>query len=220
MDDAEVLDHTLGSTVAGGRVPGLAVAVVADGEVVRVGTRGSADAATNLLVDLHTPFLWFSMTKIVTATAAMHLVDEGRLGLDDDVEQLGARCPARRRRRSGPCSTPTSTQRRNPESAPDPVGAARIGAAAQRRRLRARAVRSRAALRFAPGTRAAYTNLGYLLLGAVIEAAARKPYTDYATEEVLAPLGMHDTGFVLLGDAGRWRLVTSDFHAGSGRSCG
>jgi CubicO group peptidase (beta-lactamase class C family) len=56
-------------------------------------------------------------------------------------------------------------------------------------------------VRFPPGTRAAYTNLGYLLLGAVIEAAAQQPFTDYAAEAVLTPLGMHDTGFVLQDDA-------------------
>ncbi len=201
MDDAEVLDRALASTVAGGRVPGLAVAVVADGEVARVGTTGSADAATNVPVDPHTPFLWFSMTKIVTATAAMHLVDEGRLGLDDDVEQLvpgvlPADAAERVRVRhllqhSAGIPNPPPIRWVRPASAPPP----NPGDFVRERFARVRR------LRFPPGTRAAYTNLGYLLLGAVIEAAAHKPYTTYATEAVLAPLGMHDTGFVLRSDA-------------------
>jgi CubicO group peptidase (beta-lactamase class C family) len=49
--------------------------------------------------------------------------------------------------------------------------------------------------RFEPGSRAAYSNVGYLALGAVIDAAAGARYEDVVRRELLEPLGMARTGF-------------------------
>lgn len=51
-------------------------------------------------------------------------------------------------------------------------------------------------LRFEPGTSSAYSNLNYLLLGGVIEAASGQSYERYVVEQVLPPIGMERTGFV------------------------
>jgi len=64
----------LDRAVATGRVPGIAAAVVAGGAVQEVDASGVADVTTRAEVEPSTAFLWFSMTKIVTATAAMRLV--------------------------------------------------------------------------------------------------------------------------------------------------
>ena len=65
--------------------PGLAAAVVtADGAVDLV-TSGLADVRASGRSPPSTTFLWFSMTKIVTATAAMMLADRGALDLDAPV---------------------------------------------------------------------------------------------------------------------------------------
>ncbi len=55
----------------------------------------------------------------------------------------------------------------------------------------------RAGVRFAtaPGTRYEYSNLGYALLGQVIEAVSGRPYPAYVTETLLKPLGLDETGF-------------------------
>ena len=45
-------------------------------------------------------------------------------------------------------------------------------------------------LDFAPGTRYAYSNFGYCVLGRVIEAVARKPYHEFVAEAIFAPLGV------------------------------
>ncbi|MBN2171695.1 MAG: serine hydrolase, partial [Candidatus Krumholzibacteriota bacterium] len=57
-----------------------------------------------------------------------------------------------------------------------------------------------------PEVHAHYSNLGYQLLGIALERAAGEPFAAYLEREVLAPLGMHDSGFTL--DAqGRGRLA-------------
>jgi CubicO group peptidase (beta-lactamase class C family) len=185
----------LAGWIAAGRVPGLVAAVVADGSVRRATPSGLADAGTGAPVTAETAFLWFSMTKIVTATAAMRLVDEGRLALDAAVDDLvpgilptpdrdAVRVRHLLQHSAGiPNPPPIRWVRPAREPAPDPLEFL------QRRFAHVRK------LRFAPGTRAAYTNLGYLLLGAVIAEACGRPFTEYVHDAVLAPLAMHATSF-------------------------
>jgi len=58
--------------------PGLAAAAVTAGGAVDFVTSGLADVRTSRPVTVHTTFPWFSMTKIVTAMAAMMLADPRR----------------------------------------------------------------------------------------------------------------------------------------------
>ena len=53
-----------------------------------------------------------------------------------------------------------------------------------------------------PGSRYAYSNVGYSLLGMVIESVTRQPYERYLDEEVLTPLSMHDSTFRFVTQAG------------------
>jgi len=187
----------LAGTLARGRVPGLTAAIVAGGTVAAAGAAGLADVRTRAPVTPDTAFLWFSMTKIATATAAMRLVEQGLLSLDDEVAALvpgvlpASRFGAVRVRHllqhtSGiPNPPPIRWVRPAAAPAPDPNTF-----------LRQRFARVRS-LRFAPGTRAAYTNLGYLLLGAVLEVVTQRPFADLVHDEVLEPLGMRSTGFAL-----------------------
>jgi CubicO group peptidase (beta-lactamase class C family) len=191
------IDGPLADTLGAGRVPGLAAAVVADGTVQATGAAGVIDVHTGASVTPDTAFLWFSMTKIATATAAMRLVEQGGLSLDDDVAALvpgalpvrdGTRVRVRHLlQHSSGIPNPPPIRWVRPAAAPAPDADAF---------LRQRFARVRK-LRFEPGTRAAYTNLGYLLLGAVIAAAAQQPFTEYLQAEVLEPLAMRATAFVL-----------------------
>lgn len=49
--------------------------------------------------------------------------------------------------------------------------------------------------KFEPGARFGYSNAGFIMLGLVIEAAGGKPYQQYVTEEIIAPLNLRHTGF-------------------------
>ncbi len=46
-----------------------------------------------------------------------------------------------------------------------------------------------------PGTQFQYSNLGYALLGQVIETVSGRPFRDLVTEEILLPLNLHETGY-------------------------
>lgn len=52
-------------------------------------------------------------------------------------------------------------------------------------------------LRAQPGTREIYSNTGYAILAAVIEQVTGRSYDEYVREDVLVPLGLENTGYLL-----------------------
>src|SRR5687767_2517777 len=63
---------------------------------------------------------------------------------------------------------------------------------------------------FRPGTRWEYSNTGYILLGLVIEAVAKRSYGDFLSERIFRPLGMTDTAYLEQAGASRHRAVGYD----------
>lgn len=55
-----------------------------------------------------------------------------------------------------------------------------------------------------PGTRWAYNNAGYVLLGKIVEIVSGRPYPDYVREHVFRPAGMRDTDFFQSGPVPEW----------------
>ncbi|MCI4568950.1 serine hydrolase domain-containing protein [Lysobacter sp. CFH 32150] len=68
------------------KVPGVAVAVLKDGEVVQVAGYGVREAGTQDRVDGDTLFSVGSISKVATATTTLRLVAQGRLDLDRNVD--------------------------------------------------------------------------------------------------------------------------------------
>jgi CubicO group peptidase (beta-lactamase class C family) len=140
---------------------------------------------------------WFSMTKIVTATLAMRLADRGLLDLDRPVLPLVPELAAMKPRGVGGTHHATASavaqcrvrqpgpRSLDPPGRPGPEpGALLNGLLARHRKLR-----------FEPGTRSSYSNIGTLAFGQAMATAAGQPYLTLARDEILTPLGMHLTGF-------------------------
>ena len=68
-------------------VPGLSAGLVANGELACTAVAGEADAKRHVPVTQDTIFIWASVSKTLVATAIGILHDDGRLGLDDDIDQ-------------------------------------------------------------------------------------------------------------------------------------
>lgn len=81
------LDWFLRADAALGFHSGLVALFARDGHVIHGFAVGHADLEADLPMRLDTRFRMASMTKPVTAVAAMILIEEGRLGLDDPVER-------------------------------------------------------------------------------------------------------------------------------------
>ena len=82
---SERLDAFLRSRVSDGDVPGVVAMIVGREATIYAGAFGKADVARNRLMTSDNIFRIASMTKPVTSLAAMMLVEQGRLGLDDPV---------------------------------------------------------------------------------------------------------------------------------------
>jgi CubicO group peptidase (beta-lactamase class C family) len=179
----------------GTTTPGVCVAVVHRDREPVISGAGVADVATGRPLTPETPSLWFSMTKIVTATAAVQLAERGVLSLDTPVRAVLPAFPEPRT--SAPATVrhllshtaglanPLPLRWVHParEQGPDPEHFA------------AALLRKHGHLRGRPGDRAAYSNLGYIALGSVIARAAGQPFESYVRAEILDPLGMTRTGF-------------------------
>lgn len=85
--DTKAVDRIMTSMLEAWQVPGAAVAVVADGEVVYVKGYGTRVLGANQPVDADTLFQIASTSKAFTSTAVAMLVSEGKLSFDDPVRQ-------------------------------------------------------------------------------------------------------------------------------------
>jgi CubicO group peptidase (beta-lactamase class C family) len=168
------------------------VLAVRNGVPVFEASRGLADAARGTPVDSATIFSIGSVTKQFTRAAILKLEEQGRLSLGDSIGRFLPGLPADKRRitiaqvldmRAGfheYHDTPRDTV---------PADHQRVGKAEAIRRIAAQR------LLFAPGTRRAYSNSGYTLLAAIVEAAGGTSYERYVRTTFLEPLGMASTGF-------------------------
>lgn len=69
-------------------------------------------------------------------------------------------------------------------------------------------------IRQRPGARFSYSNMGYTLLGMVIEAVAKQRYDSYLDAALLGPLGMHDSSFGFVSQDRDPRLAMGHFENG------
>jgi CubicO group peptidase (beta-lactamase class C family) len=191
------LDERLHGLV-GASVPGVAIAIVAPEGVRATAATGAADLARGTPATPAMVCPWFSMTKIVTATTAMRLFERGALDLDEPiVPHLPAFARMEPAERAARVTPRHLLQHSSGLANPIPVGW--IHAADQPgpdpTTFLERQLAKHRKLRFDPGTRSSYSNLGTLCLGAVMSTVTSAPFVDLVTQEVLGPLGMRETGF-------------------------
>jgi CubicO group peptidase (beta-lactamase class C family) len=198
-DRLAVIDHVVSLGLSARGFPGAAVVVGYDGRIVWQKGYGTLDWSRGAPVNpRHTLFDVASITKATaTATAIMVLYDRRRLRLDDRVSRWipswaqgeKARVTVRdllTHRAGLPAGRPLAREASSP-------------AEARRLVLETPLVRP-------PGTRAEYSDIGAIVLGFVVEAAAREPLDRFLVRNVYAPLGMRDTRFSPPTDQG-WRIA-------------
>src|SRR6266498_4842677 len=87
MGKVDAVVARVDATMRAGRVPGLSIAVVGPQGVCWMRGFGVTDLVRGEPAGVRTPYLWFSMTKIVTATAVVRLAGIGALDLDGPVAE-------------------------------------------------------------------------------------------------------------------------------------
>ncbi len=174
-------------------LPGISTAVVENGEYEWSGGFGMADLENAVPAGPQTLYRLASISKTITATAAMLLYERSKLDLDAPVQKYCHIFPEK--------ETPITTRQL-------------LGHLGGIRHYRSRSIYDpeiistkhfddpiAAGLNFfkddplvaKPGTKLSYSNYGYVLIGCVIEGASGEKYSDFVSENVLQPAGMTHT---------------------------
>lgn len=194
------LEEYLQKLTAAGNPPGLSLVVVKDGQVVYDKAFGLADGPAGIAATPATVYHWWSTTKMFTATAVFQLAEAGKLDLDDAVVD---HLPFFQVEYPSSDSKPVTIRHLLnhssglPDNVPAVVGWMHFEGqpAFDQTTLVKQHLPEYAKLQFEPGTQSRYTNVGYMVLGAVIEAASGETYENYIRAHILQPLGMDQSDF-------------------------
>ena len=188
------LDGFFARQLEGHKIPGAAVSVVRDGKVLFAKGYGRADVSKEKpVVADETLFRIASTSKLFTATAAMQLVEEGRLDLDEDVNaylddvEIPNAYPGRPvTLRHLLTHTAGFEQVFTGSGARDALDVEPLGEYLSENvpeRVRP------------PGEATSYSNYGMSLAGLLVEEVSGVPFAQYVEENVIKPLGMDSTTF-------------------------
>ena len=192
VDAIALLDLWIEEQRAYRALPGLAIGVVHDQDLVWAEGYGVSDLATGAPVTPETVFRIGSITKLFTATAVMQLRDAGKLRLDDPVSAhlpwFTVKSPFE--------GEPEITVRHLlthtsglPREAAFPYWTTHQFPTREQIR---QALPDQHAI-FAPASKYKYSNLGMALLGEIVAAVSGEPWQDYLKTRVFGPLGMGES---------------------------
>ncbi len=208
----ESLDRVMKDFITGSwGIPGGALAVVQDGRLVYARGFGWADKENNQPVQPESLFRLASVSKPITAVTVLKLVEEGKLDLDANVFcESGASCLLADLQPPGgviadariykvtvrnllqhaggwdsnqsfdPMFMPTTQRAAQAVGVPPPASCEVVIRFMLGQRLD-----------FDPGTRYAYSNFGYCVLGRIIEKVTGQNYEEYVKANVLKPMGIN-----------------------------
>ncbi len=179
------------------KTPGIQYVVVNANDVLLEYSGGWADLRRQVPVDAATTMMAYSMSKTITAVAALQLVEAGKLGLDDPVAGYVD---------SFPYGTSVTVRQliAHMSGIPNPIPLRWVHPAAghgsfDENAALAAVLHDHPRLSFEPGTKYAYSNIGYWLLGKVVERVSGETFMAYVSEHVLRPLAIapQELGYVV-----------------------
>jgi len=174
--------------------PGMALAVVRDGEIIYKRSYGMANLEQGLPIRTDTVFYVGSVSKQFTAFCTAILVVEGKISLEASIRDYLPELPE--------CFAPVQVQQlvyhtsgirdfyelmemSGVRTADDYYNHADIMALLKRQRT----------LNFPPGEKELYSNSGYFLLAELVARVSGKTVNEFAGERIFGPLGMDNTIF-------------------------
>ena len=191
---ADEVDDLVRAEMKRQQIPGCAIAVVRDGQVVKAAAYGVANAESGAPVTTDTLFRIQSVSKQFTAAGVMLLVEEGKLGLDDPVgRHLEGIPPAWAKLTIRHLLTQTS-------GLPDFVNESLVDLRADHTEEQLLAAIAGRPLKFVPGEAWAYSNSNYHLLAMIIRRVTGRWYGDFLAERIFQPIGMTRTTVLQTGE--------------------
>jgi len=207
LEDFKKLDDLITKHLEDNLIPGLAYCVVEDGQMIWSGAAGWANMEINIPMSIDGIMNIASISKTFTATAVMQLWEKGKIKLDEDIN-VYLPSPIRNPRHPEiPITifqllTHTSSIKDGDNydasySDGDPVISLKDWI---QNYLIPGGNFYDAGSNFhpwAPGGERAYSNVGFGLLGYIVEQVSGIPFNTYCKSHILDPLGMHSSGWFL-----------------------
>jgi len=183
---ADKVDQYVSGQMKKYNAPGLSLAVVKNGRVIKAKGYGLANVELNVRATADTVYQWASVTKQFTATAVLLLADDGKLKLDDRINVYLTNTPPA-------WSNVTVRHLLNHTSGIKSYTGLPDFFKDVRRDFRQDELIGLVRdlpLEFEPGARWSYNNTGYFLLGMIIERVSGRTYGDFLQERIFRPLEM------------------------------
>lgn len=182
---ADKVDDYVKAEMQRQRIPGVSIAVVKDGKIIKAEGYGLANVEHNIPARPETVYQIGSVSKQLIAAGVLLLIQDGKVSLDDRISKFLEGTPDTWKEitvrhllthtsgiiREAPGFDPMKIQ----------DDAALIKTAYE------------AALRFAPGEKYEYCNVGYFSLAEIIRKVSGKSWSDFLSERLFTPLGMNAT---------------------------
>ena len=200
----EQMEKTISAFLDRYKIKGASVAITKDGRLVYAKGFGYADEENGERMEPGHVFRLASVSKLLTATAVMRLAEEGKISLDDTVfGPSGILCDSIFLEYKDPRVEKITIRHLLTHRAGwsryygDPMFMPHVVARRMKTELpvstedviRYNLTRK---LNYIPGTRYSYSNLGYAVLGEIIEKVTGMDYEDYVRYYLLHPLGIRN----------------------------
>ena len=179
--------------IAQKRGAGVVTLVVKDGRLVHLDAAGMANLETGRAMTPDAIFWVASMTKSLTATAVMILVDEGKLSLDEPASKWVPELAKVKLANGQPLARPITLRDllSHTSDLPDPARKPTDGNVPIEQYTRDLIAEP---FEFQPGEKFEYS-FGPTVAGRCVEVASGRPYADFIRDRILKPLKMQDSTF-------------------------
>jgi len=188
MSFSEAARSHLDKLIRNGEAPGIQYLAVTSEHVVFEYADGWADIAGGRRLDSATTMMAYSMSKTITAAAILQLVEARKVNLDAAIDTY---------LETQPYGADVTVRQllSHTSGIPNPIPLRWVHAAAVHDGFDERAALSAVLKKYPrlsarPGSRFRYSNIGYWLLGRIVEEADGEPFRAYVAEHVLKPLGV------------------------------
>ena len=204
VENISEFEECMNKIVASGTPSGMSLAVVKNDSIIYSKGFGWADEPRKIHATPNTVYHWWSCTKIATAIAIFKLQEKGKLSLGDPVVRhlsfFEVTYPSDTSKQVTILNLLTHTS-----GLPDPSVLTLVrwihhdgDTPINQTDLVKKVLPDYSKLKYEPGDHAEYSNVGYMVLGAIIEKITGMAYEDYIRQNILQPLGMDKTDFLYM----------------------
>lgn len=187
-----LLETWLQTQIRYGKMPGVSVGIVYNGELIYQKGFGYDDIVKKIPSTADSRYRIASQTKLFTAVGIMILRDEGKLSLDDPIEKYLPWLQLKPYNKNDPPITIRQLLSHSSGLSRDVEEhwtAYQFPTKEEFRQL----AKTNLRLIYSPNSKWKYSNNAYILLGEIIEAVSAKSYDSFITEKILEPLNMSST---------------------------